>query len=301
MPQSRRLLAIANPISGRGLAVKVAPRLAQLAKQTGVEIDLRLTQSAGDGRNLASRAAADGFSGVIAVGGDGTINEVVNGLGANGLPLMVIAKGTGNVLAKEIGAPSDPMRYLKPLMQWKTFERDLGRLNDGRLFTCFVGAGFDGECTRLLKERRHGAINIVQYGPIILEALNNARFTTLDVEMDGRKVFDHASYALTSITPRYGGPIELASDACPDDGKLDLMATHEAISWWSVFKMMVRGLLRRVKDSRASGFFRGARVSVNAHEPGGAPVPIQVDGDFAGHLPYSAEIIPAGLTLFATR
>lgn len=301
MPESARLLAIANPISGRGLAGKVAPRLAQLARRAGVYIDLRLTQAPGEGRMLASRAGAEGFKGVIAIGGDGTVNEIVNGLGAGGLPLMVIAKGTGNVLAKEIGAPGDPMRYLKPLAQWNTFKRDLGRLGDGRLFTCFVGAGFDGECTRLLKQRRNGAIHMAQYGPIILEALHNSRFSTLELELDGARVFEHASYALTSITPRYGGPIELASDARPDDGQLDLMATSEPISWWSVLKMMVRGLVRRVKDSRASRFFRGRRVTVQAHEPGGIAVPIQVDGDFAGHLPYSAEIVPGGLTLFATK
>ena len=84
-------------------------------------------------------------------------------------------------------------------------------------------------------------------------------------------------------------------------GVVDLMATHEAVSWWMLVKMVMRGLVRRVKDSRAAGFFRGARVCVHAHEPGGAPVPIQIDGDFAGHLPYSAEIVPHGLTLFATR
>ncbi len=301
MSPPRRLLAIANPVSGRGLAGKVAPRLAQLAACSGVVIDLHLTRAPGDGHKLALLARNEGFDGVVAVGGDGTINEIVNGLGVGGLPLMVIARGTGNVLAKEIGAHADPMRYLKSLTQWKTRKRDLGRLHDGRLFTCFVGAGLDGECTRLVKQRRNGRMHIAQYGPIILEALNNARFSTLELELDGKRVFEGASYALASITPRYGGPIELTSDALPDDGQLDLMATREPINWWTVVKMMLRGLARRVRGSRAAGFFRGVKVSVRANEPGGAPVPIQVDGDFAGHLPFSAETVPGGLTLFCAH
>jgi diacylglycerol kinase (ATP) len=91
-----------NPISGKGRAVRLEPRLQKLAQAAEVAIEVEHTKAAGHAKELAKGAANKGFDAVIAVGGDGTVNEIVNGLGPRGLPLMVVPQGTGNVLAKSL-------------------------------------------------------------------------------------------------------------------------------------------------------------------------------------------------------
>lgn len=289
----RRILAIANPISGRGHAARLVPKFEELARLTEMTIDMRMTEAPGHGKELAA-AARETHDAVFAVGGDGTVNEIVNGLGPGGPPLAVIPQGTGNVLAKEIGASSNPLKYAGTLKRWNVKKRDLGRLSDGRLFACFVGAGFDGQCTRAFEERK-GSIRMAQYVPIMWKAIRHADFTTLVV--DGDRADEHhenVSYALVSITPAYGGPLWLTAKALPDDGRFDVLTVHERISPLTLMKLVGYAFLKKMGRAGSTKFFRAARVKVRADEE----VPIQIDGDFAGFLPVEAEILPGALGYF---
>jgi diacylglycerol kinase family enzyme len=292
----RRILAIGNPIAGRGHAVRLVGELEELARLSGVQIDSELTRAAGHGRELAAAARGDHYDAVAAVGGDGTINEIVNGLGANGPPLLVIPCGTGNVLAKEIGASRTVLDYVDAIRAWRVHRRDLGRLGNGRLFTCFVGAGFDGQCTRSLAERK-GRIHIAQYVPIMWKAIQHSDFRTLEVDAGTDARERGVSYALVSITPEYGGRIWLTSEAQPDDGRFDVLTVHERIAPLALLKLLAHAALRRLGRVRSTKFFRSSQVRIRADEE----VPIQVDGDFAGFLPIQAEILPNALRYFRAR
>jgi diacylglycerol kinase (ATP) len=291
MPQ-RRLLVIANPISGRGHAKRLLPQFDELAAGAGVSVDISLTERAGHGRELAAAAAGKGYDAVVAVGGDGTVNEIINGLGAHGLPLMVIPQGTGNVLAKELKASRHVMDYADCVREWRLGTRDLGRLANGRLFSCFVGAGFDGQCTRALAERK-GSIHMAQYVPIMWKAVKHSDFRTLRVESDDKCELN-VSYALVSITPEYGGPMWLTGKARADDGRFDVLTVHERVTPLSLLKLVAFAMLRRMGRAQSTRFFRTVKVKVAADEE----VPIQVDGDFAGFLPVEAEVLPGALKFF---
>lgn len=288
-----RLLAIANPISGRGRARRMAPQFEQLARSVEMAIDFRLTEAPGHARELASGAAGD-YDGVFVVGGDGTVNEVVNGLGPEGLPVAVLPLGTGNVLAKELRAPRHAMGYARALKNWNVRKRDLGRMKDGRLFTCFVGAGFDGQCTRALAERE-GSMRMSQYVPIMWKAVKAADFSTLDVTAADGAGESGVSYALVSITPAYGGPLWLTPRADPADGRFDVLTVHERITPLSLTKLVGYAFVRAMGRARSTKYFRTTKVAVEAEEE----VPIQVDGDFAGFLPIEVECLPGALTYFS--
>ncbi len=295
---TRKLIAIANPVSGKGRAAKLGPRLAKLARESGVEIHLRLTTHAGHSQELAREAMAGGYDGIVACGGDGTLNDIVNGMRDNPLPVMLVAMGTGNVLAKEIGASHNPLVFTNALRNWKLLTRDLGRLADGRLFTCFVGAGFDGECTRQIKQARAGgSMKMLQYVPVIWRAIGAADFTTITACIDDISQ-KPASFALASLTPCYGGPMALTPRAVPDDGLADVLTVHQRIGMWSVFKLLILAALRLAGSSRCARITRGKRVTLSAQEQDLRPVPIQVDGDFAGFLPVAFDVLPRALTMF---
>lgn len=298
----RKLIAIANPISGKGKAAKLGPRLARLARESGVEIHLRLTTHAGHSQELAHDARAEGYDAIVACGGDGTVNDIVNGMRDNPLPLMLVAMGTGNVLAKEIGATANPMRYAQALREWRLLSRDLGQLNGGRLFTCFVGAGFDGECTRQIKEARQGgSMKMWQYVPAIWRAIASANFTTISATLDGSHRVEGASFALAAITPAYGGPLALTPQAKANDGLLDVLTIHEPITFLSVMRLLALGFVRQIASHRRAKVTRATTVALEAREPGGREVPIQVDGDFAGYLPVDCRMLPGALQMLDPR
>ena len=99
-----RIKVIANPVSGRGRAGRIAPRVIQRLRNRGCDMDYFETRKAGDARRLASEV--DGYSTIACIGGDGTVNEVLNGLPDSGIPpLAFIPAGTANVLAKELKLP----------------------------------------------------------------------------------------------------------------------------------------------------------------------------------------------------
>ena len=296
----RRLLAIANPISGRGRAADLAPRLEELARRAEVQIELRLTQHRGHARDLAAAAQVEGFDAVISVGGDGTMNEVVNGLGPGGLPLVIVPRGTGNVLAKELRAPKDPLRCVQALRAWQVKQRDLGRLNGERLFACFVGAGFDGECTRALSERR-GAIRMSNYLPIMWRAVRDSDYQGLSYELDGASSCGPFSYVLAAITPAYGGPIELVGGADPADGALDVFALKGRIRPLRLGWILARAFAGRLGSYGCASVQRGTAVVLAASEPDQREVPIQVDGDFAGYLPARCEILPGAMSYLSMQ
>lgn len=293
----KRILAIANPISGRGLARKLAPRIEERAAKAGVRIETRFTDHAGHGCELAAQARAQGYDGVLGFGGDGTLNEIINGMGANGLPLGIVPLGTANVLAKEVRARRDPAHVARALARWRLLRRDLGQLDNGRLFACFLGAGFDGECTRALKQRA-GAIRMIDYLPIMWQAVRNSDFRGIRVN-DGEGV-RIASYALCAITRHYGGPLELASGAIPDDGQFEILTMHRPVTPLVLARMLVFAFVRALRASRATSFSKAADVTIDAGD-GGRPVPIQVDGDYAGELPVECTTLPGALTIIDPR
>ncbi|MHC4841660.1 MAG: diacylglycerol/lipid kinase family protein, partial [Planctomycetota bacterium] len=247
---SRRLLAIINPISGKGKAGNTRAQFEKLAEASRTEIAVKETSRAGDAREFADKAAPEGFDGVFAVGGDGTINEVVNGLGANGLPLAIIPRGTGNVLAKELKAPKSPLGYADALKDWNVKKRDLGRTDTGRLFTCFVGAGFDGQCTKAFEERK-GSIRMVQYVPIMWRAIGKSFFSSIKIGDQADEESTPIGYALVAISPCYGGPLQIVKHADPTDGQFDVLTVNRKLSFFGMLRLISRAFFRTLHRSKS--------------------------------------------------
>ncbi|MDC1142066.1 diacylglycerol kinase family lipid kinase [Planctomycetota bacterium] len=291
---SRRLLAIINPISGKGKAGNTRAQFEKLAQITHAEIVVKETTRAGDAREFADKASSERFDGVFAVGGDGTINEVVNGLGPNGLPLAVIPRGTGNVLAKELKAPKNPLGYATAVRNWSVKQRDLGRTDTGRLFTCFIGAGFDGQCTKAFEERK-GSIRMMQYVPIMWRAIGKSFFSS--IQIDDEPNDGPVGYALIAISPCYGGPLQIVKHANPTDAQFDVLTINRKLSFFGMMRLISRAFFRTMHRSKSVTIRQTASAKISADEK----VPIQIDGDFAGYVPISCEIISNGFRYLSAR
>ena len=142
MSVGRRMVAIYNPTSGGGHFRRDVPLIVESLGVLGFDVDKAPTERAGHATELAAAAVAAGVEVVCAIGGDGTVNEVVNGMAGSDVPLAVIPTGTVNVLAIELGIPLDPPDACRLAAAGHVIAIDLGLAGD-RYFALMAGAGVD--------------------------------------------------------------------------------------------------------------------------------------------------------------
>ena len=278
----RRVLAIVNPVAGSGAGRRVFEQVERGLKRAGLAVEASLTAQAGDARRAAAQAA--GCDVVVSIGGDGTLNEVVNGLEAD-LPVAPCPLGTANVLAKELGVPRSVARFCEMVRAGRERVLDLGAVN-GQRFVSMTGAGFDASVTAEVHAARRGAIRMSGYFGPLLRHLARYPFPRLKVRIDGGEVVESAGFALVSNVRSYGGPLVVAPDAVPDDGLLDVCTLPRA-SRLAYVRALAAFFLRCQHSLSGARYHRGRSIEVTADER----VPYQADGDPAGWLPARIELL----------
>jgi YegS/Rv2252/BmrU family lipid kinase len=294
----RRVRVIANPVSGRGRGLRLARRVVDRLRADGAEAELVETRGAGDARRLA--AGAPPGSVVAGVGGDGTLNEIVNGLAA-GSPAGMIPSGTANVLAKELRLPRDADGLARVLSAGRELAWDLGADRvSGRRFLLFASAGYDAHVVRVFHAARSGPIRMWQYLQWGLGSLLAYRPPRIRVELDGAALPGEASWVIVSNVASYGGPLVFTPRAQPADGAFEVLVLRGsrrrdvARMFWRALVGWATGI-----DLELGGvsFHRARRVKLDALD--GPPAPVQMDGDPAGTLPADFDLRPGAVRLLA--
>lgn len=285
-----RILIIANPQSHRFALFQRKERvLRHILEESGHPVEIVYTEAPGHGTHLAKQAAREGFDAVVAAGGDGTLNEVINGAFATPLKVGILPCGISNVFAREVGVPLDLEEAAQVLRAGRVRALDLGQAGD-RLFHMCLGAGLDAWAVQHVRpgeKRRMGKYAYIWSG---LRHLSEYPFPPIQVWADGQMIAE-GSQVMIANTSRYGGEYRLAPRARPDDGWLDLVVFHHR-DLPSVFRYaygVIGGLHHRYGDV---SFHRVRRVSLI-----GEGVPYHVDSEFAGNLPVEVQVHPGALKL----
>lgn len=294
-----RIKIIVNPVSGRGKAGKLANAVTTLLRAQGCTVDLRPTQKGGDARVFA--ADATGFAALAATGGDGTVNEVLNGLPADPPPLAMLPSGTANVLAKELRLPRTPLGLARMLLEGRESIWDLGvERCSGRKFLLFASAGYDAHVVHIFHAARTGPIQMWQYVYWGMKSILEYTVPRIAVEIDGTQVASDAAWVTVSNVPSYGGPLVFTPRARPDNQTFEVMVQH-ARHKRDIVRMFFAAILRFVTGAEYRmtdvTFHQARRVRLTSTD--GRPVPVQVDGDPSGHLPGDFEIVPGGIRVLA--
>ncbi len=296
----QRVKIIANPVSGRGKGALLGTAVAELLRARGCAAELSETRQAGDARASASQAA--GFQAVAALGGDGTVNEVLNGLPDRDPPaLAMIPCGTANVMAKELGIPRSPEGIARMLLEGREIPWDLAvdRVS-GRKHLLFLSAGYDAHVVHVFHAARRGPIAMWQYVWWGLTSILEFEVPRIVVELDGRLVASDASWVQVSNVAAYGGPLCFTPNARPDDGRFEVLV-FRGRGRSGVVRMFWRALVGWLLgvDLTLGGldFHEARRVRLTSDD--GRPVSAQVDGDPAGQLPADLEVVPGGVRVLA--
>ena len=280
-----RTRLIINPKARQG-GLDLEQVIARL-RQRGWDVDAVETSRAGEAIDLAHSAAADGCELVVACGGDGTINEVVNGLVGTKAALGVIPLGTANVWAIEMGIPRRPIEAADALVDGRIRQVDLGRAGD-RYFLLMAGIGLDAEVLKAVPpalKKRFGIVAFFLHGVHKVIGFRGERAIIL---IDGVPYRRWLRLAVVSNTRLYGGMFSMTHQALIDDGLLDVVLFSNRNGLIGTVRQFVRLLLRRPDTKAGYDYFQGRSVRIWTRHR----LPVQVDGELHCETPITIRIEP---------
>jgi YegS/Rv2252/BmrU family lipid kinase len=302
----KRATLIYNPVAGRNPSRRERhiQHAGEILQKSGLHLDLARTAGPGSATELARQAVARGDEIILACGGDGTINEVINGMCPGKSALAILPGGTANIIAKELGLPHDPVRAAGEFHAWKPRRIALGRVTGipvaphaarehlQRYFLSVAGVGFDAYVIHRLTFGFKMSLGVAAY---VLEGARQwARYSFPPIlcHADGRQL--QVTFAIVQRTSRYAGWFRTAP-------RQSIINSHFAVSLYTSPRRLryiayALGILcqRRVRDIIE---IETRNLSFTAVQPE-PPVYFEVDGELAGTLPASFEVVPDALTLF---
>lgn len=295
-----RARIIANPASGGSQSDAALRELADTARwltERGLPTELRLTRRAGHATDLAHEAATAGYDMVIAAGGDGTVNDVIQALAGYRAALGVLPMGTVNVWAREMGIGLTAIEARETLLHGVRRRVDLGRAGQ-RYFLMMAGIGFDAEVARRVE---HGRLK--RFGLKLLEYLATVGILsvtrpsdTVHITVGSRKRRAQALMVVIGNTRLYGGAMTFTQRAVADDGALDVLVIGSG-GILHRLNVLGRAFLRLPAVGPRVRYERTQSLRLEAKRP----VPVQVDGEVIGYLPMTFTVAPQALSVIVPR
>ena len=294
-----RYLIVINPASGGGKQQHRLAKVLKFFRKKGDEAVVHETSGPGEARVVARERGGE-FDAVIAAGGDGTINEVVGGLGGTDIPLGILPWGTGNVFAKEMGLPTRVKALCKIIRKGRIRRLDLGQA-DGRPFLLMASAGLDAYALGRMAAKK--AWGIWAYVWAALSAWARYKAPVIDVELDG--TMDRGSFVLVSNTKLYGAFFVFFPQADPGDGYLDVLVFRDT-GRWKFLGMALHMAWRHLTQGRSPrpaaflarhGVYRVRSLRLTSSRA----FPVQADGEYWGQNIREIAVSPGALKVLLPR
>jgi len=216
--QDKDYFFIVNPAAGGGRKMEAINEIETFFQDRNLDFEMVLTKAPRHATELTKKAANDGYKIVVAVGGDGTVNEVVNGLVGTNSTLGIIPIGSGNDFSRAIGLARNIKKDLKILLAKKTREIDLGFVNN-RYFVDGLGIGFDAEASMKVRKFLKYLNGFLAYLASVLRTLVTYQFPQVKITLDNSQVIKMGILLMAVMNgPRYGAGFYVAPSAKIDDG-----------------------------------------------------------------------------------
>ncbi|MDZ7743026.1 MAG: diacylglycerol kinase family protein [Bacteroidota bacterium] len=311
--QEEKWLVVVNPNAGSGKGRKDWPIIRQLLEDKGFIFKDVMTRARFDAIDIAKEQIEKGFRKIIVVGGDGTLNEVVNGIfmqnavPTNGITIGMITVGTGNDWGRMYHIPVKYKKAIKAIRKGKTFVQDAGKvkydLNDKteeRYFVNIAGMGFDAlvaQKTNALKEKGRGGVMAYLYN--LITGLFQYKITRLRIAVEDKEVFEDDVFSMSLGICKYngGGMMQLPT-AVPDDGIFDITVIR---------KTTKLRIIRNIKNLYDGSFIKLPEVetfqgrSVRVVSIPSNSVFLETDGESLGHSPLEFNVIPGSIKIIVHK
>jgi diacylglycerol kinase (ATP) len=263
LPSKPKVLILFNPFAGQAYNLKRSlEAAADIWQSRGWQVELRPTKAPGDATIQAKAAANAGYDVVAAAGGDGTVNEVMNGLVGTNTALAVLPVGTVNIWARELGLSMEPKRAATNFLDAHLEKIDVGKAGT-RYFLLMAGIGFDAAVTAGISSH---------------------------IRIDGKRIRGRILMVVIGNSQLYGGVVKLTAHAIVNDGLLDICI----IKGYSMLTAPLRLLsvfTRRYNQDPKVAYYRAKRIQIK----GKKAMAVQVDGDYLGMTPMNFQVVPSSL------
>lgn len=295
---------ISNPLAG----VRTSRRARQIQqavavlREAGISADLRFTCRPGDGEKLASKAVKEGCDLVIVCGGDGTINEAANGMATGRVPLAVLPGGTANIIARELRLPGQIVKAARELHSWRPCSVPLGRAaweESGslrqRYFLAVAGVGFDAHIISQMDVAMKLRLGIIAYGWEAVRQAIRYNFPSFLCAVNGPPI--SSTFAVIQRSSRYAGWLKLAQPNSIRSGGLTccLFEGRTPRRYFQYALSIISRTHHRLGDVRR---LSGASIRCTTEQPEDC-IFFELDGELAGQIPVSFDVVPDALTLLA--
>ena len=286
----RHLMAIFNAHSGGGRYRRELPLILDSLRGLGYQVEERETQGVGDATRLAREAVAQGLDLVCVIGGDGTVNEAVNGLAGAEVPLAIVPTGTVNVLAMELGIPLEPPDAVKLLETGTMSWIDLGLAGD-RYFGLMAGVGMDAAVVAALnplmkKALKEAAFAVQGFANYLTKEEPLIRVSAAERTVEGY-------FAVFGNSSNYGGGFGITPLADMRDGLLDVCVLTDKSLLSTIWYWTAALINAHIKHPKVE-YFRTEKAEIVTVEEG-KEVLVQTDGEMAGKLPLTCRVVPRSL------
>ena len=308
---TNRWFVIVNPVSGGGKGLVDFPKISHLLRENGIEHDPAFTEHRYHATELAVEAANRGYRKIIVIGGDGTLNEVVNGLfiqkqcEPKDILVAVIAVGTGNDWVRTFGIPRNYSAVVRAIKEGHSFLQDVGRVTytesqfeQTRYMANVAGLGFDAYVIKIFNHLKlKGYKGKWLYIYSLLKGYFSAKPAGTTIEVDGKVISNKLLFSLAVGICRYnGGGIQQLPLAVANDGLLDLTIIRP-VHWWHVIFRAIRLFNGKIYSIGHVQHAQGKVVKITS-----APhIPIETDGELQGVTPVTISIVPQAVRFVVTE
>lgn len=286
-----KVKAIINPISGVGSKRKIPRMLEEVYSEKGYVFSVDFTEYAGHASELTQKALDDGYSYIIAVGGDGTVNEIAQAMLHTDAVLGIIPKGSGNGLARELHISMDVKKAIDTLAKEHVSVID-GCDANGKVFFCTCGVGFDAKVSQSFAQEKHrGSLTYIKN---TVEEYLSYRPEPYELLIDGRTIKEKAFLVACANASQYGNNAFIAPHANVKDGQMDITILSP-FTPLDIAPLAIQLFTKQIDRNSKIQMMKAKNVSIIRQKPG----LMHLDGD-----PVMAEsridicVIPQALKVF---
>lgn len=297
MPLYENALLIVNPVSGQARGLRLGQQLRKSLEARGVSASVRVTHGPGDAERWSAAARTDGCDLIVAIGGDGTVGEVVAGqtrcVEADKVPVAVVPVGTANVVALALALPWLPGMAIDNILEGRVLDFDVGRIADtDQYFFLMAAIGYPAKVIQDSPRKLKNLFGVFTYmGAGIRNALNLDEVRIFVEDQDGlTREFEGNTVLLSNIGKIGDLNLKVTPDTSAHDGLFDVTVISSR-SLWDLIAVVFRMLTWRYRPTPRLHHFQARKVVI-ATDP---PVAVQVDGEDLGLTPLAAEVCPRGV------
>ncbi len=285
----KRIAFIINPVSGTNNKSNISKKISDFFINKNFEIDTITTKRPGDATRFAGQFVREHFDAVIAVGGDGTVNEVVNGIFGSRIALGIIPSGSGNGFARHIKIPLNLEKSLKTIEEFITTDVDVMNINNN-ISVNVSGIGFDA----LVAKKFHNSTTrgLKTYIKIIFSEFINYKNRNYSIIIDGKEIQRNAFLISFANSSQFGNNAYISPEASIKDGKIDLCILKR-FSFLGALSLGIKLMTKTIHKSKYIEIIRAKEIDIEQNDDF-----CHLDGDFinSGNS-LNIKIIPGAINM----